>query len=136
MKNTRTYFNFHYIILVVAVLVVGNSILTGVHQSLFFILPFLIPTGIVQLITAIDYTLQDLPEDLAGDWRTYWSLTALYFVVLFLLFHEISSPDLFNFWLCVAPWFITVYQFSVVQRIYKWKSSKAGDPKNHIQLKS
>lgn len=136
MKNTEAYFNWHYIISVVIGLIIASALIDGNYGNLILTVPLLIPVGIVQLITGIDYFLQDLPDEFAGGWRTYWSITAIYFVILLLLYRANSVTDLFWFWLCAAPWFITVYQFTIVQRIYKWKSSKADDSNTHIHSKS
>lgn len=122
MKNTKGYFNWHYIVLALFLLLCVFALIEGSIGYLMLMVPMMVPVALVQIVTAIDYTLSDkLPEHFQSDWRTYWIMMTLYFVILLLLFQSAGLKEVYVVWLYGIPWFIVIYQVSLVSRIYKWK---------------
>lgn len=122
MKNTIRYFNWHYIVLTLFLILLLFILIESNSEYLMLMVPIMIPVGLVQIVTAIDYTLStSLPEGLQSDWRTYWIMNALYFVILLLLLQSAGLEDLYTVWLYGIPWLIVIYQVSLVSRIYRWK---------------
>ncbi len=137
MKNTIGYFNWHYIVLALFALLCVFALMDGTIEYLMFMIPVMIPVALVQVVTAIDYTLSaKLPEHFQSDWRTYWIMTALYFVILLLLFQSADLENLYAAWLYGIPWLIVIYQVSLVSRIYKWKLTNKVNSTNQINSKS
>ncbi|OEJ99719.1 hypothetical protein [Roseivirga misakiensis] len=128
MKNTEAYFTWHYIVLTLIILILINALWIGDFAWLFATIPFLISIGIIQLITAIDYSLKDLPSRFSHDWRSYWIMNVVYFSVMIIIFRASEDKDLLQIWLLVIPWLIAGYQFALVKRIYKWRVSNADTP--------
>ncbi len=137
MKNIEHYFNWHYIILVFFMLLCIFALIESSVGYLFVMVPLMVPVGLVQIITAIGYTLEDsLPEYFQSDWRTYWIITVFYFLILMLIYQSDVTKEIYQIWLFGMPWFIVCYQFNLVSRIYKWRLSNQGDLQHQLHSKS
>jgi len=129
MKNKKAYLNWHYVVLTLFLMLCFMALIENSSSYLLPMIPVMIPVGLVQLITGIDYSLKDsLPEYFQSDWGTYWIMTACYFVILMLLYQSVVTNHIYELWLLGPPWLIAFYQFNLVSRIYKWESSKADEP--------
>ena len=134
MGNLRVYFNWHYIVLMLIVLLIMRVTVSGEWNYMYFLLPLMVVVAIVQLITGISFTYQQLPIQFKHDWRTYWISSIIYFIILYGLYHgadKEATGILFEVWLLAVPWLIVLYQFHLVNRIHGWRNASGNTHKNH-----
>ncbi len=128
MENLKEYMTWHHLVLCLICLIAFGAFLSNDLGWLFFTIPLLIPVGIVQLITAVNFLIKKKKSEFYDSWRMYWIITVAYFIVLYFLNQSETTIGAYYFWLWCIPWLIALYQYMLVRRIHKWRKSNKAFP--------